>query len=372
VPLLTIVQNQLFHPFSQENPLQTGTGLGLAIVNSIVRSTALDGTIDVSSAEGVGTEIRVAFVADVVEEDDLKSSSSVASTAMAAEAISFDDLPGPPKVALIGFDRSHRGVELLRSVTCKYLTSWGFDLEDDDNESAGILILNESIGPLLSAIRRKDTSRSFIVLCSSRGDSSFMGTVDEYERIGGFARLVFKPGGPSRLRAAIKLCVHAQKMIVRSRCSTLVNPIAPAFKLLSDEENPSLLPRRNSAETWTERPIRPSLGPRAITMHPPLPEPREPWPDDDAVPTAAPREEVYSPPRSPEQRIRAVSLNDEGGLTPSRDAPHSSNNHDPTSPITVPIAGGGTLLKSSLGAPSASGGARVLVVEDNSILRSLL
>ena len=31
------LKNQLFHPFSQENPLQTGTGLGLAIVSSIVQ-----------------------------------------------------------------------------------------------------------------------------------------------------------------------------------------------------------------------------------------------------------------------------------------------------------------------------------------------
>ena len=52
------LQNHLFHPFSQENPLQTGTGLGLAIVNSIVRSRSVDGKVDVWSAEGVGTEIK--------------------------------------------------------------------------------------------------------------------------------------------------------------------------------------------------------------------------------------------------------------------------------------------------------------------------
>lgn len=44
------LQNQLFHPFSQENPLQAGTGLGLAIVNSIVRSKSVDGKVEVWSA----------------------------------------------------------------------------------------------------------------------------------------------------------------------------------------------------------------------------------------------------------------------------------------------------------------------------------
>ena len=49
----------MFQPFSQENPLHTGTGLGLAIVNSIVKSEGVRGKVDVYSAEGLGTEIRV-------------------------------------------------------------------------------------------------------------------------------------------------------------------------------------------------------------------------------------------------------------------------------------------------------------------------
>jgi K+-sensing histidine kinase KdpD len=58
----------LFHPFSQENPLQTGTGLGLAIVSSIVTSENVGGKVDVWSGEGVGTEIKVTFPAEVPED----------------------------------------------------------------------------------------------------------------------------------------------------------------------------------------------------------------------------------------------------------------------------------------------------------------
>ncbi|EIN03716.1 hypothetical protein PUNSTDRAFT_93733 [Punctularia strigosozonata HHB-11173 SS5] len=363
------MKNQLFHPFSQENPLQTGTGLGLAIVNSIVQSKTLDGTIDVSSVEGVGTEIRVTFAAELVEDDDDKSTSSVPLSPV--EPFNFEGLPGPPRVSLIGFDRSHRGVELLRQVTCKYLSSWGFNIDSDDQGNGDIVIVNDSIQPIVLAIERKDTTRSYIILCSSRGDTSLMGTIDMYERIGGFARLVFKPGGPSRLRSAIKLCIHAQKMIARSRDSPGLVPSAsaPAFKLLADEGNTSYLPRRYSEETWAERPNRPPLGPRAVTVHPPLSDLKESWLDDD---TATPKPTEPSMPPSPEPRIRSASFGDEGSPTPGRDVPHSINGHDPASPTTVPIAGGGTLLKSAIGAAHVANSVRVLVVEDNSILRSLL
>jgi signal transduction histidine kinase len=47
----------LFTPFTQENSMNSGTGLGLSIVLQIVRS--LGGTIDITSEQGVGTEVLV-------------------------------------------------------------------------------------------------------------------------------------------------------------------------------------------------------------------------------------------------------------------------------------------------------------------------
>jgi signal transduction histidine kinase len=49
------LHNQLFTPFTQEDPLNSGTGLGLSIVLQIVRD--LGGTINVKSEQGVGTEV---------------------------------------------------------------------------------------------------------------------------------------------------------------------------------------------------------------------------------------------------------------------------------------------------------------------------
>jgi signal transduction histidine kinase len=47
----------LFTPFTQENPMNQGTGLGLSTVLQIVGS--LGGTIDITSDQGVGTEVMV-------------------------------------------------------------------------------------------------------------------------------------------------------------------------------------------------------------------------------------------------------------------------------------------------------------------------
>lgn len=51
------LQHHLYTPFAQEDTLAVGTGLGLSIVRQIVDS--LDGTIDIKSEQGFGTDVRV-------------------------------------------------------------------------------------------------------------------------------------------------------------------------------------------------------------------------------------------------------------------------------------------------------------------------
>lgn len=56
-------KHHLFKPFAQENTLSSGTGLGLSIVKQIVDS--LSGSINVKSAQGVGTRIDVVIPVNV-------------------------------------------------------------------------------------------------------------------------------------------------------------------------------------------------------------------------------------------------------------------------------------------------------------------
>ncbi|KAI0067388.1 hypothetical protein BV25DRAFT_1794820 [Artomyces pyxidatus] len=330
------LKNQLFHPFSQENPLQTGTGLGLAIVNSIVQSKGVDGKVDVWSAENVGTEIKVTLTADVAEDEPTQS---------IFEPLNHDDAQ---TVGLYGFDDAHRGVQLLRRVVTNYLvTWWGFQIAPLGT-GGDIAILNEDLSPLLLAIEHKDVRRPYIIITTGRGDEHLMTTVTEFERLGGFCRVLYKPGGPSRLRTVLKLCIHALKMSRRaiSRTgSTTPGSTTPTQGGPPTISAPSAVARRNSEETTAGmgHSRRPLLGPRAITVHPVAS-----WND---MPTTVEEEPSESTPV-----VRPRSL---------------SHSHTAASP-TIPVGSGGSLLKSSVGALESTKSVRVLVVEDNSILRNLL
>ncbi|KAG6909935.1 hypothetical protein DXG01_014204 [Tephrocybe rancida] len=322
------LNNQLFHPFSQENPLQTGTGLGLAIVNSIVTSESVGGKVDVWSEEGSGTEIKVTFFADKVDEP-------VRAPVMEAPHEDSLKLPG---ISLVGFDAPHEGTQLLKRVLQSVLKGWwGFEVHND-SEHGDIIILNEDVTLVQEATRLRDIRRPFILVTSSRGSAVVMSVAAEHELIGGFCRTLFKPYGPTRLLALLKLCLHAYKMRLgsKSASSPMSNSARPPPPSIDDRErniSGSSIPRRRSDDSHQRArtyPPRPPLGLRSTSVLP-------------------------------------ITSLWKGLAT----APELLGSVDPEK--TVPVGSGGSLLKSSLRLPGLSQRRfRVLVVEDNSIVRNLL
>ncbi|KAJ3504115.1 hypothetical protein NLJ89_g8107 [Agrocybe chaxingu] len=326
---LKFTSNQLFHPFSQENPLQTGTGLGLAIVSSIVTSENVGGTVDVWSEEGVGTEIKVVFPAEVAD-------TTHKTPALEMESFKNEMSNNLPTVSLFGFSNPHKGVQLLNRSIRTYLTKWwGFEVVEDGD----IIIVNDDPAPVVAATKRHDTGHPFIILSSARGSPMIMSIASEHERIGGFCRILYKPGGPSRLRVILKLSLHAL-MIGKSRETSppRSNKDAAPGTERDRSVSGSGFTRRNSEETHARTRSnlnRPTMTPRSSTAHP--------------VPA------VWRRP------------------SPISDMPESP---DPDAPVpTIAIGSGGTLLEASIGSLESDGGEhrfRVLVVEDNAILRNLL
>ncbi|RXW24263.1 hypothetical protein EST38_g1595 [Candolleomyces aberdarensis] len=336
------LKNQLFHPFSQENPLQTGTGLGLAIVNSIVTSENVGGKVDVWSEEGNGTEIRVTFPAQAPEDDY-----HMALASQEVQPFRMEDGTQLPSVKLLGFNSSHRGVQLLENVIRRYVTEWwGLRIEEGPGRGE-IVIVNEDIGPLIDAVERRDISRPFVVLWGARGNPSILTVTGEYEKMGGFCRILYKPGGPTRLRAMLKLCIHAWK-IGPGRQVASVQGRRSSARGEADRYS-SAVWRRNSDETYKPARIsagaRPSMHPRSMTV----------------APTSIPSN----------LRNNVVSERDE---ELDQDTPVTTT-MDPVL-ATISVGSGGSLLKSAVQSPETTvitdRKTRVLVVEDNTILRNLL
>jgi hypothetical protein len=321
--------------------MQTGTGLGLAIVNSIMQSKGVDGKVDVWSAENVGTEIKVTFSAETVKKDE--SSPKITDTLNHGHTT---------KVSLVGFD-DHRGVQLLRRVLTHYLVSW-WDFQIAPAGSLGdIVIANEDLSALQLAIEQREISRPFILLTVHRGERHLTATVTEFERLGGFCRILYKPGGPSRLRHALRLCIHALKISRRSSPTPEITHHPGDHTTSSASNLPAGVTRRNSEEPTPAAQRsdmrRPSLGRRAITVHPVTT-----W---NGMPTHDEEDDGSQDGSQPGRAGRARSMS------------QSQTSASPTIPVGDT---GGSLLKSSIGALESRKNVRVLVVEDNNILRNLL
>ena len=231
-----------------------------------------------------------------------------------------------PTVSLVGFDTTHRGIRLLYDTTRNYLTTWwGFKVVDDGD----IVILNDDPGPIVAATKCQDTSHPFIILSAARGDPAIMSIASEYESIDGFCRILYKPGGPSRLRDILKLCVHA--LDIGDSCNSPHMLLSPNGDRSTPKERSasfSNIPWYNSEDTY--------IGPR-----PGMTRSSSAYPIRRPLPTASEKESVESV--------------------------------DPDTPVpTITFGSGGTILRSSVGTLDSEHRFRVLVVEDNGILRNLL
>ncbi|KAF8442414.1 hypothetical protein L210DRAFT_3611794 [Boletus edulis BED1] len=312
------LQNHLFRPFSQENPLQAGTGLGLAIVSSIVRSPSVSGKVEVVSSENVGTDIKVTFEAEIFEED----SSNI------QDPFFFDDQLQPPVISFLGFKKRGRGAQLLSEVLRKYsITWWGFTPQREGAELGDIVILNEDPSPVVTALEKMDIHRSFIILSSSRGSPRIMELCNAYENNGGFCRVVHKPGGPFRFRTALKQLLRARQRR-QHRLASFTN------SGMSSEESVSLQSTfaddysepNGSIDNWPDQPTLLSTG------------------ISDVAVSISPGSEMVFEPADGEQTVNNSTL-----------------------------GASGTLLKAPVGSVQPTKPRRkVLIVEDNNILRSLL
>lgn len=408
----TFLKEQLFHPFSQENPLQQGTGLGLAIVNSIVRSESVNGKVDVWSSEGLGTEIRVSLNVEV-ETDPAPDAESGSSN---SDANPPDEQFGQDLwVSLHNFDQEHRGYVLNQKVMTGYAEWWGFHVVAEPREFGDILLCNEECGIIDQLLKENDYARPILILTANR-TSRMSPTVTDYVKGGGFAQMVFKPIGPERLSAALRAAVAAfdystpsqstGKSLRSDYFSPAISPMYPGRSPASSDHSMAssgphrTYSRRVSGHSTGEEHTRPSasrestsstIGTSSVFETPSSHGPyskhfvmmqseagpghllRRRSEEDKPVRRSTPR---------PAMAPRSTTYHD---AVPTNDGRRSSSaslveletedSSVPGSPVsTISLADGGVMLRMAAAPSSQSPGraARVLLVDDNHINLQLL
>ncbi|AAW40853.2 two-component sensor molecule, putative [Cryptococcus deneoformans JEC21] len=355
------LKDQLFHPFSQENPLQTGTGLGLAIVNTIVRSDSVNGKVDVWSAEGVGTEIKVTFDVEVVDDDDGQPSISSSSSVVSATSTFGHGL----SVSFVGFNPKHQGHMLSCEVFTRYVNYWYFSIEDQ--QRADILIVNE----LEELVNHPMAAQKPILLLSVQRGFESTALAEKINRGGGFCQVVYKPVGPSALQKALNAAVHWIEERDSSDKSDILGGNVTGINLEGNSYRPSIS-RGSSGESHESHSTISELSNARFnqqsSINSRLPLQRRRSEENEQAPrrpSMAPRGMTYHSSRKMQR-----SSNDSAGSTPSQVPP------SPTSSIpTIPLADGGVMLKAatvSAEAPRKEKMGRVMVVEDNVINRRVL
>lgn len=409
----TFLKEQLFHPFSQENPLQQGTGLGLAIVNSIVRSESVNGKVDVWSSEGLGTEIRVSLNVEV--ETDQSQESDGGSGSSASDANPSDVQFGQDLwVSFHNFDEEHRGYVLNQKVMTGYAEWWGFNVLDDQRELGDILLCNEECGIVEQLLKESDFARPILVLTANR-TSRMSATVNNYIKGGGFAQMVFKPVGPERLSAALRAAVAAFDYSTPSQSTSK--------SLRSDYFSPAISPRYPGRSPASSDYSMASSGPhrtysRQVSGYSAVDDHTRPSASRESTSSTIGTSSVFETPSShgphskhfvmmqseagPGHLMRRRSEEDKAvrRATPRPAmAPRSTTYHDtvssnlarrdssasqveldidtsvPGSPVsTISLADGGVMLKMAAAPVEQSPGrpARVLLVDDNHINLQLL
>ena len=369
----SFLKEQLFHPFSQENPLQTGTGLGLAIVNSIVRSDNVNGKVDVWSSEGMGTEIRVSFEVETIDEDEetMSSASSVAS---------LNSSTGRGRSAsLLGFDTSHRGHMLSLDVLSSYVVAGQFELKEQDE--GDILIINEDQDLV---VKYKNINKPIIFLTVGRPTVA-NAVRDVAVKAGRSVQILYKPVGPSALRAALGHAVRwldQRDGFASDNPSDLLTPTSEERPNVSRSSSDDSTNSSDSIKTVSEFSHSKSIRDHSRSIQEIKDESRYPLVRrrSEETESAASRNAAAGRPglgrtmtyhHAPTVSTRLHNNGESSSAASKTQAPNS-----PTSAIpTISLAGGGVMLKSAtVPADSASQErvGRVLVVEDNVINRRVL
>ncbi len=128
------IQEHIFEPFYTTKPRGRGTGLGLAMVMGFIKQSV--GTLEVESAEGRGTTMRMF----------LPATRSAAPANTNTEELVPTDLQGGGTILVVEDDHA------VRAFVVRALQQHGYDVIDFDNANDAYAALTENVALLLTDI----------------------------------------------------------------------------------------------------------------------------------------------------------------------------------------------------------------------------
>jgi signal transduction histidine kinase len=215
------LQNDLFTPFMQEDPLASGSGLGLSIVRQAVNS--LGGSIEINSTKGVGTELTIRTpLTRFPDTSDISSSDSLFN--------SLQTFVQGKKIGFLGFGfplRSHRDTALYSSLErlCRdwfdlkvtsvsllkdepvpfdFYLAVQTELDSEDVEGSNIYALNKHLDggngcspPVVVICQSPEEAHSMFVAANNRDETPIF-------------EFISQPCGPRKLARTLSLCMKRQ------------------------------------------------------------------------------------------------------------------------------------------------------------------
>ncbi|GAO52066.1 hypothetical protein SAICODRAFT_68711 [Saitoella complicata NRRL Y-17804] len=201
------LQNKLFKPFSQEDPLSTGTGLGMAISIKLIQS--LFGELHVTSEPGVGTNMEMVFELEMTTE----GGDSLINVPLPAQISGHK-----PRVALVGFDETHSSQgQVFESLASCIREHLGMEVTTD-SRSADVILMHESSNTFS---KLKEFKLSLDVPCILYCSSSTRLKIIRHPSLKSGRNLHFlaKPSGPLRLAQALAWALNGNAPIASNASS---------------------------------------------------------------------------------------------------------------------------------------------------------
>ncbi|KAL8948003.1 MAG: hypothetical protein Q9222_005771 [Ikaeria aurantiellina] len=245
------LRSSLYTPFSQEDVLANGTGLGLSIVRSII--TMLEGTINIESQVGQGTEVqmRIPLNREVGQDTPASTPSSVGSPSKLQDnSISLLQTDYPSrKISIYNSDDSEQTAENMSHTSrmARYYVEGWYNLAVETRPAENwtdVIIVEEK--DLLDLLKRLHPGPAIVVLSNRmRNKHRLQAAQSLYP---GAVEFLSTPFGPYKLAKAIKLSLEQASSIAAGHPpqppSTVDSP-----RMVEDE---SILPEFGSVTLKTE------------------------------------------------------------------------------------------------------------------------